>query len=123
MGDLKFDLAVNIRSTPRAKLALDRVVAALRASSRLRWKGHRVTQEAAFSALLLWLGDLDEQLVEEKMAVYLPRLEAIMRGEDPGPIEVEAAARVAHGHAVDPQSGLKLTQGPRRPGRKGAKGA
>lgn len=86
MRELKFDLPVNIRSTPRAKLALDRVVAALRASDRLRWKGLRITQEAAFSALLLWLEGVDGTALEDAVAGQLPRLEAIMLDEDPGPM-------------------------------------
>lgn len=84
---LRFKLPVQVRTTPRAKLAFDRVVASLRASDRVKWKGGRVTQEAVFAGVMLWLEDQGEGFAEEMMAIYLPRLEAIMLGRDPGPVK------------------------------------
>jgi hypothetical protein len=85
MSEPRFDLPVMIRTTPRAKLALDRVVAAVRASDRARWKRKRATQEAVFSAVWLWLEDMGEAEVVDAMARYLPRLEAIMNGGEASP--------------------------------------
>lgn len=85
MSEPRFDLNVLIRSTPRAKLALDRVVAAMRASNIVRWKGRRPTQEAVFSAVWLWLEGMDPATIELPLAHQMMRLEAIMRGDpDPG---------------------------------------
>jgi hypothetical protein len=88
----RFDLPVMIRTTPRAKLALDRVVAAVRASDRARWKRKRATQEAVFSAVWLWLEDMGEAEVVDAMARYLPRLEAIMNGGEASPASTPSSA-------------------------------
>jgi hypothetical protein len=77
-----------IRSVGRAKLALDRVVAALRADPEVKWFGGRITQEATVCAVWLWLEEMGEEGLRDGIARQLPRLEAILKGEpDPGPAE------------------------------------
>jgi hypothetical protein len=84
----KFEMDVMIRSVERAKLALDRAVAALRADPGVRWFGGRITQEAVVSAVWLWMEEMGEEGLRDGIARQLPRLEAILRGEpDPGPAE------------------------------------
>jgi hypothetical protein len=84
MTQADFDRAVNIRTASRAKLAIDRVVANLKAGQ-LRWGDGRVTKEAVVNASWLWLEDLPEEFLERVMERYLARLEALMGGEpDPG---------------------------------------
>lgn len=81
MKELTFDMPVQIKTSPRAKAAFDRIVGNLRASERVRWKDRRVTKEAVFSAVWLWLADQPETTVEAIFGEYLPRLEALMSDE------------------------------------------
>jgi hypothetical protein len=84
MADLEFEKAVNIRTTAKAQRALDRVVASLKASDRIRWRGRSATKEAVVNASWLWLEAMSEEAVEEAMAEFLPRLEALLRGDGGG---------------------------------------
>jgi hypothetical protein len=86
MSERSFDLPMQIRTSDRAKLAFDHVVASIRATD-LRWHGKRITKEAAFAGLCLWLEELGPEVVAAGLARHLPRLEAMMAGDpDPGPI-------------------------------------
>lgn len=91
MSDTDFDQKIYVRTIDRAKLALDRVVAEMRASGRLRFRDRRPSQEAIVSASWLWMEELQPELLEEAMSRYLPKLEALMRGEEPA--EEEPAFR------------------------------
>jgi hypothetical protein len=70
------DQSMHVRTSGRAKLALDRVVAGLKASRRLTFLDKRPTQEAIISATWLWLESMDPKDLERAMAHYLPLLEA-----------------------------------------------
>lgn len=85
MKDLPFTMPVQIRTDPKAKAAFDRVVADLRASEWVRWKGRRVTKEAVFSAVWLYLDSLDDDELARIFGEWLPRLEALMSGQEPKP--------------------------------------
>jgi hypothetical protein len=122
MSEPTFEKGLNIRTTPKAQRALKRVVASLKGSERARWCGKDVTQEAVINASWLWMQDLDEHALEEVMARYLPRLEAIMRGEDPGPASDHPIAAVL-GHSVMPQSEPEPSTLPKPTRRNRASGA
>jgi hypothetical protein len=87
MKENRLGLAVQVNTTAKAKLAFDQVVARLRASDSLRWNGKRVTREAVFSAVWLWLADMDEGQVEAAMHRYIPVLEALTAGADAPPAD------------------------------------
>jgi hypothetical protein len=81
MTDPVFEKAITIRTSKIPRLALDRVVADLKSSDRVRWKNSGVSKEAVINAIWLWIGDMDPATVEEAMSRYVPRLEAVLRGE------------------------------------------
>lgn len=81
-----FDKATTIRTTPRGRKALGRIVGLLKTSDDLTWMGEPVTKEAILNATWLWMEEQGEEAMAEILRVYLPRLEAFVRGEDPGPI-------------------------------------
>lgn len=81
MSEPVFELRKQIKTTALADAALGRIVSNLRGSNRVRWKGKRVTQEAVFAAVWMWLEELGPDAVEEAMVRHVPRLEALMRGE------------------------------------------
>lgn len=91
MSDPVFEKAITIRTTAKAKRAIDRVVASVKSSEKVKWKEGGATKEAIINASWLWLDDQPEEFVEGLMARYVPRLEALMRGEEPGPIFGERA--------------------------------
>jgi hypothetical protein len=93
MKDVLFDQTLNVKTAGISKLALDQIVARLRATGRVKWKGNRVTKEAVVNALWMWAGEMDPSLVEEAMLIYVPKLEATLKGESvpedaPAPNEV-----------------------------------
>lgn len=94
MADPTFEKGVTIRTTAKAQRAIGRVVAAMKSSPRVRWKGGAATKEAVINAAWLWLDDQPEEFVEELMARYVARLEALMTDSaDPaaGPLHGERA--------------------------------
>ena len=78
MSEPVFELRKQIRTTAAADSALARIVANLRQSPRIRWKESRVTQEAVYNAIWLWLDTLDPEVIEDAMESFIPRLESIM---------------------------------------------
>lgn len=86
------DQNMQVRTTPKAKLALDRVVATLRASERLGFRGKQPTQEAIVNASWLWMESLGDDVLVDAMAEWLPRLEEILKGKsDLEPSQAEHA--------------------------------
>lgn len=82
--EARFQKTVTIKTDKAPQYALDQVIARLKASDEIRWKGFTVTKEAVVNALWLWVKDMDPATVEKAMAVYVPKLEAILKG-DPVP--------------------------------------
>jgi hypothetical protein len=80
-----FEKGLTIRTTRKAQRALDRVVNAVKASERVRWKGDESkgdpSKEAIVNAVWLWVADMDEDAVIDAMAVYVPKLWAILTAE------------------------------------------
>jgi hypothetical protein len=94
MKNFGYENQVAIRSTPAVVRELDRIVADMRASGRVRFKGRKITKEAVVNALILWVADQDQEAVEAVLAGPVARLEAILAGpgdrddEGPGPGEL-----------------------------------
>jgi hypothetical protein len=107
-------LRKQIKTTAKADAALVRVLANLRESNRVRWKGGRATQEAVYNAIWLWLEDLNPETIESAMAVYVPRLEAIMRGEPLPEMQRTEPARERRNAGIDFSAlSLRATQRPK----------
>jgi hypothetical protein len=102
MSEPVFELRKQIKTTAAADAALGRIVASLKNSRRVRWKGGRPTQEAIYNATWLWLEEMGVEAVEDAMARHLPRLEALMRGDEPPAEEVEVSRRVTEESAAGP---------------------
>ncbi len=81
MSEPTFELRKQIKTTAVADSALGEVVSRLKGAKSIRWKGKRVTQEAVVNAAWLWLKEMPGDQLEEAMAQFVPRLEALMRGE------------------------------------------
>jgi hypothetical protein len=120
MSEPVFELRKQIKTTAKADAALVRVLANLRESNRVRWKGGRATQEAVYNAIWLWLEDLNPETIESAMAVYVPRLEAIMRGEPLPEVQRAEPPRERRNAGIDLSAlSLRATQGQAGRPRKG----
>jgi hypothetical protein len=82
MAKASFERPMYVRTTPRARLALNRVVAAVQATG-VEFDGRVPTQEAVLNASWLWMESLDDAELAEIMGRFFPRLEAYLRGEEP----------------------------------------
>lgn len=90
----RFDLNVQIRSTPKLKAALDHVVASLGGSERLRAIVGRPTQEQIVNASWLWMESLPAGELEEVMARWLVELEAQLDDRESSPPSINAQSEV-----------------------------
>ena len=79
MADAQLAQNVQVRTVGGAKHALDLVVASLRSTGRLRFRGRKVTQEAVVNALWLAAADVEVERLERWLAPYFARLEDILR--------------------------------------------
>lgn len=73
-----FSQPIQVRIAPKAKLSLDRVLAELRASGVLRFRGKRVTQEALLNASWLLMESMDVEELEAALAPHFARLETLV---------------------------------------------
>lgn len=112
MSDPVFDRGQNIRTSPKAQRALNRVVAHLKASDRVKWKGGAVSKEAVVNASWLMLDAMDEDELENLMARYVAELELLLGVSSP-----EEAAPGGEHEPVNIQ-GADAPQPPHRPSRK-----
>lgn len=94
MSKGRFDKAFQTNTTPWAKRALDRLVAKLQASGRVRFNDKPLTRQAVFSLVWIWLDGMDLQTVESGLARQIPKLEAALGGIDPDTVaEAESGGR------------------------------
>lgn len=79
-----------VRTTAGSKLALDLLLAQLKARGRLGFLGGKITQEALVNASWLWMGELGAEEVERILGPYLDRLEAMLPAApaEPQPVVV-----------------------------------
>lgn len=73
-----WDESTKLRYEARAKLALDNLVAELKASGRLRFNGKKISQEALVNASWIWMQSLDLDELERQLAPHVARLESMM---------------------------------------------
>jgi hypothetical protein len=78
MAKLSYENQIAIRSTGKVIQALDNLVAAMRGSGKVRFRGRTVTKEAVVNAVWLWLADLEPDQVEAALSIYVPRFEAMI---------------------------------------------
>jgi hypothetical protein len=90
MKPIEFEKAVTVKTCGPAHNALRRAVVVLKASDAVRWRGREATLEAVVNASWLYLADLDDAELERIMAIYIPRLEAVMGGGTAGASEAPA---------------------------------
>ena len=85
MPEPEFEKTVTFKTTAKAQRAVNRLVAELKASNRVGFRGEEVTKEAVINAIWVWLEEFEFEALEEAMVRSMPRLEAYMRGEEPAP--------------------------------------
>jgi hypothetical protein len=78
MQEPVLDKGLTIKTNAKVQRALDHVVASLKASDRVRWRGGRATKEAVVNASWLWLEALGDEAVEDAMAEFIPKLEKLL---------------------------------------------
>lgn len=108
MRDNIFNGEQRFRFAEEAKSALEILVARLRGTGRIGFKGAKLTQEAFVSALWLWAGDQDPEAVLAIIEPYVRKLESF--GETAAGDPSATAAKFG-AHPI--QSGKK--KGPGRP--------
>jgi hypothetical protein len=87
MAESVFEKGVNLRTTEKAQRAISRVVYRLKLlEPALRW-GNRSTptKEAIINASWLYLDSLDDAELARIFGEWLPRLEALMSGQERPP--------------------------------------
>lgn len=81
MDRLRFRVPMQVRTTRRMKAVLDHVLADVRGAG-VEFQGEPITQEALINASFLWFEELGADQVVAAMRRHVPRMEAVMRGED-----------------------------------------
>lgn len=79
MAEVHLAQNVQVRTVGGAKRALDVVVASLRSTGKLKFRGRNVTQEAVVNALWLAAADVDTVRLERWLAPYVEKLEAMLQ--------------------------------------------
>lgn len=113
MDNRVFEYPIQVRIIPKAKLSLDRVIAELRASGRITFRGKRITQEALLNASWLLMESLETDALEAALAPQFARLEAMVGYSDVDPGE-EGDVAIDPGPAFRARN-AKTDQRPRPP--------
>lgn len=115
----KFEVRRSIRTTTVAETAMESVVHKVKTSKRVGWrKPGKVSQEAVYNAIWLWLDDLPQEVIVDAMTKYVPMLKAKMLARPPGRVSPggvpEGAERVVPGDL--PPGVERVTPGSGPPG-------